>query len=334
MKDYKPTLRTIIYCITVLILGILVVVTIKKGNSHTATHSRTGYYFNTTINISLYDKISDSEASSILDECMKISSHYEDLFSRTKEGSDVYRINEASAGEEISVDEETASLLNTALYFASLSNGVVDPTIGALTILWNIGEDSEDVIPSKEDIDNALLHVDYKNIKINDTTVIKSDPDLKVDLGFIAKGYIADSLRSYLISEGIENAIINLGGNILCIGDNFKNGYNIGITDPVNPQNGAIKTLNIKDQSVVSSGNYERYFIKDGVRYHHILSTKDGYPANKGLSQVTIISDDSVTGDALSTLLFILGYDEGSAFVSEYFPDVTVIFADEDGKIL
>ena len=334
MKDYKPTLRTIIYCITVLILGILVAVTIKKGNAHTATHSRTGYYFNTTINISLYDKISDSEASSILDECMKKSSHYEDLFSRTKEGSDVYRINEASAGEEISVDEETASLLNTVLYFASLSDGAVDPTIGALTILWNIGEDSEDVIPPKEDIDNALLHVDYKNIKINDTTVTKSDPDLKVDLGFIAKGYIADSLRSYLISEGIENAIINLGGNILCIGDNFKNGYNIGITDPVNPQSSAIKTLNIKDQSVVSSGNYERYFIKDGIRYHHILSTKDGYPANKGLSQVTIISDDSVTGDALSTLLFILGYDEGSSFVSKYFPDVTVIFADEDGKIL
>ena len=155
-----------------------------------------------------------------------------------------------------------------------------------------------------------------------------------LDLGFIAKGYIADKLKAYLVSNCVESAIINLGGNVLTIGKRPDGSpFQVGVQKPFADSGTAALTLSIADKSLVSSGNYERYFVKDDILYHHILSTENGYPADSGLSSVTIISENSVDGDALSTLCFILGYEKGKK-LTDSLQGVEAVFIDIDGNIL
>ncbi len=233
----------------------------------------------------------------------------------------------------MTVDEDTLRLLQIALEYARLSDGVVDPTIGGLSMLWNFGSDNQEIIPKQQMIDEALSHVDYQSVMIDGNQITLTDPDARLELGFIAKGYIGDKLKEYLISQGVTSALINLGGNVVALGHKPDGTpFRIGIRDPFEGHGSTALTLDITDKSVVSSGNYERYFEKDGKLYHHILSTDTGYPAESGLSQVTILTSDSVDGDALSTLCFILGYEKAVSFL-ENFPEVQAIFIAEDGNI-
>lgn len=291
--------------------------------------SRTHFALNTVITITLYEEDCDA----LFEECMHRIDDYEALFSRTKEGSDIYRINHAN-GAPVTVDSATAELLTLALSYAERSGGIVDPTIGTLSQLWNIGDTNEGIVPSDAEIEEALSHVDYTKISVDGTIVQLSDPEAKLDLGFIAKGYIADRLKEYLQSEGVASGIINLGGNVLTIGSKPDgSNYRVGIQKPFAESGTAIETLSLSDSSLVSSGNYERYFEKDGVIYHHILSTENGYPADSGLSSVTIISQKSVDGDALSTLCFLLGYEDGRKLIDSL-DDTEAVFIDESGNIL
>ena len=149
----------------------------------------TGFYFDTVISVTIYDSRSDE----ILSECMELASHYEQLLSPDIEGSDVWNINH-SEGSYVTVSDDTLGLLKTALSYAALSDGLVDPTIGSLSQLWNFGSDSQSVIPEKTAIKNALDHIDYHMITIKDHQVMLSDPDARIELGFIAKGFIADKM--------------------------------------------------------------------------------------------------------------------------------------------
>lgn len=292
--------------------------------------SQTGLYLNTVITVTIYD--TDSNTHRLLAECMALADGYEKLFSRTLKGSDIWNINH-SQGKLTTVDEETITLLEEALFYAELSDGLVDPTIGSLSSLWNFGSENQGVIPSSEAIASALSHVNYETIIIEGNQVALSDTNACLDLGFIAKGYIADRIKEYLISQGVTSALINLGGNIASIGGKDKNtGFKIGIQKPFADTGTPALSLTVYDKSLVSSGNYERYFEKNGTLYHHILSTSDGFPADSGLSQVTIISESSMAADALSTLCFILGYEEGFAFIKEL-PDTEAVFITEDGTI-
>ena len=289
----------------------------------------TGFYFDTIISVTIYNQNSDQ----ILTKCMELADHYEQLLNPNIEGSDVWKINHSN-GAFVRVDEDTLSLLNTALDYALLSDGLVDPTIGNLARLWNFGSDSQAIIPPKETIDQALTHTDYHTVIIKDGQVMLSDPDTRIELGFIAKGFIADKMKEYLLSEGVTSALINLGGNVLTLGSHPDGTpFRIGIQKPFDESGTAALTLEASDKSVVSSGNYERYFIEDGTLYHHILSTSTGYPVESGLSQVTIISDSSVSGDALSTLCFILGYEKAASLLENY-PDIQAVFITEDGDLL
>lgn len=295
----------------------------------TAKETRTAFYLNTVVSITLYEKNPDD----LFDGCMELISSYENMLSRTKEGSDIWNINHSS-GSTVTVHEETAELLGIALSYAEMSDGLVDPTIGTLSVLWNFGDTNEGIVPADEEIAKALSHVNYKNVILEGNQVTLIDPGARLDLGFIAKGYIADQIKDYLLSRQVTSAIINLGGNVLTIGAKPDGTpFKVGVQQPFADTGTAALALDIQDKSLVSSGSYERCFTKENILYHHILSTTDGYPVNSGLSGVTIISGHSVDGDALSTLCFILGYEEGRKLIDSL-PDVEAVFIDDNGNIL
>jgi len=289
----------------------------------------TGFYFDTVISIRVYGK----DAQRLSEECMELAGHYEQTLSATLKGSDIWKINH-SGGTWVTVDGDTLALINTALAFASLSEGSVDPTIGGLSRLWNFGSGNEEIVPSRQQIEEELEHIDYHAVKVRDNQVMLTDPEAQIDLGFIAKGFIGDKIKEYLESQGIENALINLGGNVVTLGGKPDGTpFCIGIRDPFKKDGSPVLTLDLSGRSVVSSGNYERFFEKDGKLYHHILSTLTGYPTESGLAQVTVISPDSTRADALSTLCFISGYEKAVSLLKNY-PDIQAIFVTEDGRIL
>ncbi|MDD3415743.1 MAG: FAD:protein FMN transferase [Lachnospiraceae bacterium] len=284
--------------------------------------SKTAFLLDTVVTITLYD----SADSTILDDCISSCKYYENLFSKTITTSDVSLINQA-AGRPVTVSDDTIYLIQKAISYSELSNGAFDITIGPVSDLWDFKSENPK-IPQSSKIQSALSHVDYTTIKVTDKTVQLKDPAAKIDLGGIAKGYIADQLKALLISKGVKNAMINLGGNVYALGSK-ENGtpYTIGIQKPFADLNTVLLSLPISNQSVVSSGPYERFFEKNGTLYHHIIDTTTGYPVKNDLYGVTILSDDSVDGDALSTTCFALGKKEGIELINSL-SGVEAVFID------
>lgn len=286
-------------CLTV---SVIVVNIIKTNNDK--VYNANGLYFDTLVNITVYN----SKDAKVLDGCLEICEKYENLFSRTVENSDVFRINNAK-GNPTEVSKETAYLIKESLKYCEMTDGAVDITVAPLCDLWDFT--SNDVPPLKEEIDKALGHVNYRNVEVEGNLVTLKDPEASIDLGFIAKGYIADQIKAYMLTNGVQSGIISLGGNVLTIGEK-KDGtlYKVGIRKPFGESGECVDTVEVSDRSVVTSGTYERYFEYDGVIYHHIIDARNGYPAQREYDSVTIVSDDSVTGDALSTACFLLGREE------------------------
>ena len=290
--------------------------------------SMTGFHFDTVITITLYD----SKDEEILNTCFEYCKEFENLVSRTIKTSDVAKINLAN-GQPVKVSDTTIELLKRGIEFGKLTDGAFDITIAPLMELWDI-KNNPGNIPSEADIADALSHVNYKNIIIEENTVTLTDPKSAIDLGGIAKGYMADQLKEYLLSEGVTSAIINLGGNVLTVGEKPDGtAFNIGIQKPFAEQNATITSVSVKDSSVVTSGSYERYFEVNDAIYHHIINTETGYPCNTGLHSVTILSEESVDGDALSTACFVLGLEEGQKLV-ESLDDIDVIFVTDNYEII
>jgi len=231
------------------------------------------------------------------------------------------------------VSDTTIELLKKGIKFGELTDGAFDITIAPLSELWDFKNNPGNV-PSESDIAEALSHVNYKNIVIEGNTVTLTDPEAAIDLGGIAKGYMADQLKEYLLREGVNSAIINLGGNVLTIGEKpDETAFNIGIQKPFDEQNATITSVQVKDSSVVTSGSYERYFKVNDVIYHHILNTKNGYPCDNGLLSVTILSEASIDGDALSTTCFALGLEKGQELIASL-EGIDAIFVTEDFEIV
>jgi len=290
--------------------------------------SKTGIYFDTVIQIDIYD----SNDTKLLNKCFEYCESFEQTISRTIETSEIYKINH-SKGNPVEVSDVTLELLQKGIEYGDLTNGKFDITIAPLMELWDFKNNSGDV-PSHNDILEALSHVNYKNIVIDGNKVSLSDPDAAIDLGGIAKGYMADYLKEYLVSEGIESALINLGGNILTVGSKPDGTpYNLGIQKPFDKQGTTITSVKVTDSSVVSSGVYERYFEVDNTLYHHILDTTTGYSCDNNLLGVTILSEKSVDGDALSTSCFVLGLDAGQKLIKTL-DGVDAIFITEDYELI
>ena len=290
--------------------------------------SKTGFHFDTVITITLYD----SKDEELLNTCFDFCREFEELVSRTIETSEISMINHAN-GQSVEVSDTTIELLKRGIEFGELTDGAFDITIAPLSELWDFKSNPGN-LPSEADINEALSHVDYKNIVIDGNTVTLKDPDAAIDLGGIAKGYMADQLKEYLLAEGITSAIINLGGNVLTVGSKpDDNAFHIGIQKPFDEQNATITSVSVKDSSVVTSGSYERYFEVNDTIYHHILNTDTGYPCDNELLSVSILSKESIDGDALSTSCFALGLENGQKLI-ESMEDVDAIFVTKDFEMV
>lgn len=267
--------------------------------------------FDTIIQIRVYD----TNADEALEACKTACKTYENLLSRTVEGSDIYRLNHAN-GAPTELSDETIALLKLALKYCELSDGAFDITLAPLSDLWDF-QNNSGILPDTTDITEALSHVGYQNIHIAGNTVQLLDSQTEIDLGGIAKGYIADKLKSILEDYHVEHALIDLGGNILGLGGKPDGtAFRIGIQKPFSSSGEAVTYVEVKNQSVASSGVYQRYFKVDGTIYHHILNPNTGYPYQNHLFGVSILADSSADADALSTTCFALGAEEGMKLIN------------------
>ena len=269
-------------------------------------------------------------SSEQLDELVGLCEHFESTLSRTIETSDVSRIN-AAGGEPVEVEDATAELIGLALDYSRASGGLFDITIGAVTRLWDF---HEQLVPAPEDIAEALGHVGYERVQMDGTKVQLSDPLAAIDLGGIAKGYVADVLCDRLASWGVTSGYVNLGGNVKVIGTKPDgSSWAIGVREPDPDASDAssVARVLLEGGSVVTSGLYERQFERDGQRYWHILDPRTGYPVESDLVSATIVSERSIDGDGFTKPLFMMGSQQALAWAEEH-PQLKLLLVDQTGE--
>ncbi len=291
---------------------------------------RTEFVLGTAATISLYDH----KENDILNKAFNKLRGLEDTLSINKSSTLIGTINKNSGIAPVNVDNQTLFIISKSLEYSTLSNGSFDITIGPIVKLWNIGFPNARV-PAKEEIDAKLSLVGYKNLEIdkNKSTVFLKSKDMMIDLGGIAKGYATDEVVKILKQNDINHALVDIGGNIFALGTKPDGSlWKIGVQDPFNPRGTAIGAIPLSDQSIVTSGIYERYLEEGGKKYHHMLSPYTGYPFENELASVTIISKTSIDGDALSTTVFSKGLEEGMRFVDPL-KDVEAVFITKDKKV-
>jgi thiamine biosynthesis lipoprotein len=252
--------------------------------------------------------------------------------------SGVAAINRLAGVAPVKVSDDLLKVLERALYYAELSDGAFDPTIGPLVALWGIGTDSQR-LPGEDEIAAALELVNWHDLLVyrQAGTVFLRREGMALDLGAIAKGYAGDEAVRIAKEGKVQRAIVDLGGNIVVLGWRGKQGkeplpWRVGVQNPLSERGAHIGVLPVHDTSIVTSGVYERYFELDGKRYHHLFSTTDGYPVENGLLSVTIITERSIEADALSTVVFTLGFERGRAFI-ESIPGAEAIFVFDDCSV-
>jgi thiamine biosynthesis lipoprotein len=288
------------------------------------------FVLGTACSVNLYGQGTREIYRKIFDRLREIESR----MSASLEDSDLGRINAAAGVEAVAAHPDTIGTLLRAVRFAELSGGAFDPTVGPLVKLWGIGSGDEK-IPAEDEIERALSLINWRDIVIDAEagTVFLARPGMGLDLGAIAKGYAADEAARIIAGAGIERALIDLGGNILVYGAKEDGSpWRVGIQNPEEGRGAYVGVAEVRDKTLVTSGVYERFFESGGRRYHHILSTSAGYPVDSGLLSVTVISDNSMDADALSTSLFALGYEEGRA-LAESMENTEAIFILEDHSV-
>lgn len=283
----------------------------------------------TVITISLYD----SADYDLLRQCFALIDQYEHLLSRTLEDTEIYRLNHSEAGR-LTVSVRTRELVELSLSYGALTHGALDISIAPISELWDFVSGANHV-PSKEEITARLPLVDYRKVSVEGNDIVLA-PGMQLELGAVAKGFIADRVKEFLKEQGVSSAVIDLGGNVLLLGEKPDGAaFRVGIQKPFENRNSVVVAISeLRDVSMVSSGIYERYFTgEDGTFYHHILDPQTGYPCGNDLLQVTIVSPDSVTGDALSTSCFALGLTEGLALINSL-ENVYAVFLTADGTLV
>ena len=290
--------------------------------------SQNKFLLGTIVNITLYD----NPQQSIFDEIFTAIEEIETKMTiNNATTSEIIEINHEAGNKAVKVSQETFDVIKTGLEYSKLSQGRFDITAGPLVTLWEIGfEDAH--VPNPLEIEESLTLINYENVELNEDelTVKLTEPNMMIDLGGIAKGYAADVAASILKKHGNQQAIINLGGNVYAYGEKTnKETWKVGVQNPFSLRGEYLGIAKVKNKSIVTSGTYERFFEQDGVTYHHILDPKTGYPVENGLMSVTIIADSSMTADALSTIAFTLGIEEGLKLI-ESLEDVEALYVTND----
>lgn len=235
--------------------------------------------------------------------------------------------------KKVKLSREVFDIIKKAKYFSEISNGAFDISLAPVIKLWGIFT-KEQRIPLKEEIKETLSFVNYNNLILDESenTVKFYKENMKIDLGGIAKGYAADRAVQIYKQNKVNAAFINLGGNVKVFGEKpDKSNWSVGVQEPFKNRGEIIGVINVKNDSVVTSGDYVRYFEDKGVKYHHIIDPRTGYPADSNLMSVTVISQSSMECDALSTAAFVLGDQEGMQFIKNY--GAKAIFITKDKKL-
>lgn len=300
-----------------LLLCVLSVVTTLCACSTTQKVTDEMFALDTFITFTVYDKDS-TLAKETIDKCKSEITRLENLLSATKEGSDVYRINSLS-GDSVQVSDETAQLIRKALEVSKSCDGAFDISVYPLVKLW--GFDTKDYsVPTKAEIDKARALVDYRNITVTDENEVILKEGMSIDLGAIAKGYVADCVCALLKDSTVYSAIVNLGGTVVTYGagkSEKEPGFTVGVEYP-DTSGEVFLTFNCSDIAVVTSGDYQRFFEEDGVRYHHIIDSLTGCPAQSDISSVTVLGADASVCDALSTAFFVMGIDKTLEYIENH----------------
>lgn len=289
--------------------------------------SKTGVMMDTVVSITLYEG-----DETLLADCMTYCETLAAKFDNYAEDSEISALN-AHPEEKVPLSDTTLDLLRIGQSYETLSGGRFSIRLGAICTLWDFHEESS-YLPKQEEITEALQASNASSLEISKDGACLHGAGAAVDLGGIAKGYLADCLKTYMQEKGVTSAIINLGGNVLTIGrkpDGSK--FVVGIQKPFAKDGEIALGLRTENSSVVTSGVYQRYFEHDGKRYHHILDVETGYPVETDLYSVSVLSKNSADGDALSTICMVYGLKDGLALIEDT-PDVEAIFITDENEII
>lgn len=319
----------------IVLMGMIFVMIIValSNNQSDKTITRTDFLLDTFVSVTLYGESDES----LFEKPFERIKELEKQLSAYDATSDLGLIKENAGIQAVAVSEDTFKIIAESLNYSHLSQGKFDVTINPLVDLWEIHSPEVRNPPAEEAIAGAIAKIDFEKVELDEDqkTVYLTEPGMSLNLGAIAKGYIADEMMSILKDQGVKHALLNLGGNVLVLGgkDN-KTPFGIGVEDPLNPGQGYLGVVSMVTGSVVTSGNYERYFTDaEGHRYHHILDPDTGYPAETGINQVTVLTGESIDADALSTTLFLLGEKKGMALVKRL-DQVEAIFVTKTNDIV
>lgn len=314
-----------------LILAIIILLGISMSacsNSENTLYENQDFAMGTVIVQRLYHENAEDISKRVIDRIRKI----EDDMTINKTGGEINKLNSAAGADFVELNEDAIYILDKAKSYSKMSSGAFDVTVGPLVKEWGIFTQNPS-IPSKEKIHSLLGLVDYGDITIDGSMAKLEKKSQVVDLGGIAKGFAGDEAMEVYREQKVESAFISLGGNVVALGGKPDGSpWKIGIRNPRGPEGSYIGIVSVKDKAVVSSGDYERYFEKDGVRYHHIIDPRTGYPAESGLIGTTIISDVSIDADVLSTATFVLGLEYGTKLIEEL-EGVEAVFVTSDKKV-
>ncbi|MGL5414051.1 MAG: FAD:protein FMN transferase [Clostridium sp.] len=302
---------------------------ISCGEKEENIKSRTELFMGTVINVKIYDG-----KEKVLDRVFDEIKELEDKASINKEGTEVTNVNENAGIRGVGVSDNIFEIIKEGKKYSKMSEGKYDITIGPLVKLWSIGL-PEAKKPKEKELLEVLKKINYENLELKEDKkeVFLKKKGMILDLGSIAKGYTADRIKEILEEEGVKKGIIDLGGNIYAFGEKGENDpWKIGIQNPFSDRGDVVGAIKVKDKSIVTTGIYERFLEENGKKYHHILNPKTGYPYESNIGGVSIISDKSIDGDALSTLVFTLGIDKGIEFI-EKLEGVECIFVDKDKNL-
>lgn len=269
------------------------------------------------------------EGEVVADKAFERVAELEDMFSLYIDNSDISKINANAGKQSVKVNEETIDALERTLHISNISGGAYDITIGPIVLLWDISNSTK--VPSNDAIEDTLKLVDYNDVVINDDEVMLNNKDQLLDFGSIGKGVACDEVVEIYNDAGVSG-VASIGGTIGVVGTKDDGSlFKIGVRDPRGDANSRIGILSLKDTCVSTSGDYERYFISDDVRYHHIFDSATGYPSDSGLISSTVVTKSATDSDILSTATFVLGLDKSLELLKNN--NAEGILIDEDKNV-
>ncbi|HTX74267.1 MAG TPA: FAD:protein FMN transferase, partial [Rectinemataceae bacterium] len=284
-------------------------------------HTRTDFVLGTVCTI----RLAEGGSESLLDSGFALLRHIEDELSVNKPGSQIDAVNAAAGKHPVAVGADALAIIQRDLHYSQITDGAFDASVGPLVKLWGIGTDHAR-LPSVSEIKQARSLVGWKDVVVDAAagTIFLRRPGMALDLGSGTKGYATDQLVTLFAGAGVRSAVIDLGGNIFVMGSRPDGKpWRVGLQNPDNSERGSyIGIASLVNRTMVTSGVYERFFIQDGKRYHHILDPFTGYPVDNGLTSVTVIADKSFDADGFTTALFAVGRERGMGLAKEAGVDV------------